>query len=114
VALVLVAACAPPAAYPSGLSGVVLAGPACPGPARIESPCPDRPAPGVALVFIRDGAQAAGTTTFADGRFRIDLPPGTYTIRGAGNGFPIVRELVVTVPPDRHVDVTVHADTGIR
>jgi carboxypeptidase family protein len=114
VALVLVAGCAPPSPYPSGITGIVVAGPACPGPARLDSPCPDRPAAGVELAFIKDGAQAAGTTTFADGRFKVDVPAGTYTIRGASSGFPIVRELVVTVPADRHVEVTVRADSGIR
>src|SRR5437660_9716176 len=114
VAVVLAAACTGGgAASPSGITGIVLAGPACPGPARLDSPCPDRPV-AVRLVFVKDGARITEVPSFADGRFTVDLAPGTYTIRGAGDGFPIVRELVVTVPPDRHIEVTVHADTGIR
>jgi hypothetical protein len=111
--LVLATACTGGAPYPSGITGTVLAGPACPGPARLESPCSDRPA-AVQLVFLKDGAQVASVPSFADGRFKVDLPAGRYTIRGAGTGFPIVREMTVDVPADRHVDVTVHADTGIR
>ena len=42
------------------------------------------------------------------------LPAGRYTIRGAGSGLPMVREMTVDVPADRHVEVTVHADTGMR
>ncbi|HEX9494806.1 MAG TPA: hypothetical protein VGA38_03515 [Candidatus Limnocylindria bacterium] len=112
-ATLILAACTGGAPYASGIRGVVLAGPACPGPARVDSPCPDRPV-AVQLVFIKDGAQAASVPSFEDGRFTVDLPPGRYTIRGAGTGFPIVREMTVDVPADRHIEVTVHADTGMR
>ena len=114
VALVLAAACTGGgAASPSGITGTVLAGPACPGPARLDSPCPDRPV-AVQLVFLKDGAQAASVSSLEDGRFTVDLPAGRYTIRGAGSGLPMVREMTVDVPADRHVEVTVHADTGMR
>ena len=114
VAVVLAAACTGGgAASPSGITGIVLAGPACPGPARLDSPCPDRPV-AVQLVFIKDGAQAASVSSLEDGRFTVDLPAGRYTIRGTGSGLPIVREMTVEVPVDRHVEVTVHADTGMR
>src|SRR6266571_552124 len=111
--LVLAAACTSGAPYPSGITGVVLAGPACPGPARLDSPCPDRPV-AVQLVFVKDGAQAASVSSLENGRFTVDLPAGRYTIRGTGSGLPIVREMTVEVPADRHVEVTVHADTGMR
>ena len=113
VALVLASACSGGAAYPSGITGVVLAGPACPGPARLDSPCPERPI-AVQLVFVKDGAQAASVSSLEDGRFTVDLPAGRYTIRGTGSGLPIVREMTVDVPADRHIEVTVRADTGIR
>src|SRR5207302_6823071 len=108
LALALGAACAPPSPYLSGITGIVLAGPACPGPARLDSPCPDRPV-AVRLVFVKDGARAASVSSLEDGRFTVDLPPGRSTIRGAGSGLPIVRENTVVVPADRHVEVTVHA-----
>lgn len=97
----------------SGITGTVLAGPACPGPARAGSPCPDRPA-AVQLAFIRDGSQVATATSTADGRFKVDLGPGRYTIRGAKGGLPAVREVTVDVPAGAYIDVPVSADTGIR
>ncbi|HEY8807066.1 MAG TPA: hypothetical protein VIN70_05725 [Candidatus Limnocylindria bacterium] len=113
VLALILAACSSGTPYPSGITGVVLAGPACPGPARIDSPCPDRPV-AVQLVFLKDGVQAASVPSFSDGRFRVDLPPGRYLIRGSSNGLPLVRELTVDVPANTHIEVTVHADTGIR
>ena len=107
----LAAGCA--AGSSGGISGTVLAGPACPGPARVGSPCPDRPV-AMQLVFLKNGAQVAVATSGSDGRFRVDLAPGRYVIRGAGGGLPAVREVTVDVLPDRYVEVTVSADTGIR
>jgi len=97
----------------SGLTGTVLAGPACPGPARVGSPCPDRPV-AVQLAFLRDGAQVATASSSPDGRFRVDLAPGRYVIRGAGGGLPAVRERTVDVHADAYLEVAVSADTGIR
>jgi len=113
LSVVLAAGCAPPATYQSGITGTVLAGPACPGPARSDSPCPDRPV-AVQLVFLKDGARVASVSSLADGRFRVDLPAGRYTIRGEGSGLPSVREMTVEVPASTHVEVTVQADTGMR
>ncbi|HVB11294.1 MAG TPA: hypothetical protein VNM16_13145 [Bacillota bacterium] len=101
----LLAACGP--APDSGLAGVVLAGPTCPVQ-RAAEPCPDRPA----AVRLR-----AGTATFssdAQGRFRVALPPGTYTIVNDGaQPFPRCHA-TATVPPHAFATVTVTCDTGIR
>ncbi|HVR88710.1 MAG TPA: hypothetical protein VHG53_04095 [Candidatus Limnocylindria bacterium] len=113
LAVLLAVGCASPAPYHGGITGTVLAGPACPGPARVGSPCPDRPV-AVQLVVTKDGVQVASILTLEDGRFKADLAAGTYVIRGTGTGFPIVREVSVDVPPDRYIEITVHADTGIR
>ena len=110
---IALAACGGGEPYSSGIAGIVLAGPACPGPARLDSPCPDRPV-AVQLVFTKDGQQAASVLSAEDGRFKVDLPPGRYTIRSAGIAPPFVRELIVDVPGNTHVEVTIHADTGLR
>ena len=111
---VLAAGCDHSTASPSsGMTGTVLAGPACPGPARIGSPCPDRPV-AMQLTFLRDGSQVAMATSTPDGRFKVDLAPGRYTIRGAKGGLPAVREVTVDVPAGTYIDVQISADTGIR
>ena len=110
---VLASGCVAPASPLGGITGTVLAGPACPGPARIGSPCPDRPV-AVQLAFLKDGAQVASVTSSADGRFRVDLAPGRYIVRGAAGGLPSVRQLTVDVPAGAYVEVAVSADTGIR
>jgi len=112
LALVL-AACGAAVPANTGIRGTVLAGPACPGPARLDSPCPDQPV-AVKLLFLRNGtAQVASVMSGQDGRFKVDLPAGNYEVRGAG-GLPFVRGMTVTVPVDGYVEVTLNADTGIR
>jgi hypothetical protein len=90
-----------------GLTGVVLAGPTCPVQ-RVGRPCPDRP------VSVRLRAGTATFTSDAQGRFRVSLPPGTYTIVNAGRQpFPRCRA-TATVPPHAFVSITITCDTGIR
>lgn len=107
----LLAACAP-AASASGIRGTILAGPACPGPARLDSPCPDRP---VAMtVEVVHGATVAATfTSDAAGTFSVAVAPGTYTLRSK-NGLPALKSPTVVVLEGRYTEVEVHADTGIR
>lgn len=111
-ATVLLTACGNLATPDSGIRGTILAGPACPGPARVDSPCPDRP---VALTVdvVRGEAVAATFTTSADGRFSVALPPGAYLLRSR-SGLPAVRPQNVTVSAGSYTEVEVHADTGMR
>ena len=109
----LASGCAAPPSPSGGITGTVLAGPACPGPVRVGSACPDRPI-SLQLAFLKDGAQVASVTSSADGRFKVDLAPGRYVIRGTGSGLPSVRTLTVDVPPGAYLEVAVSADTGIR
>ena len=47
-----------------------------------QSGCDARPVDGAELVIIDDeGLQVATATTGADGRFRLDLPPGSYRLQ---------------------------------
>ncbi len=107
----------------SGVEGIVLVGPTCPVE-RVDSPCADRPA-AVALAAYAGtagAAQVVGTVTSgADGRFRLSLPPGTYTLQRApcdprtGNcNFPRIIPQPVTVRAGAYAAVVVHGDTGIR
>lgn len=96
----------------SGLRGTVMRGPVVPV-CRVGQSC-DAPAARVVLVFRRAGREAR-TTTGADGRYRIALAPGTWTVSltRTGLGSRISpREVVVVRGRFRVVDLAI--DTGIR
>ncbi|TMD21958.1 MAG: hypothetical protein E6I99_11225 [Chloroflexi bacterium] len=113
----LVAACGTPAAQPgTGIQGTVQAGPTCPVE-RINSPCP--PHPLAATVVVRDGSGTEVTRfhSGADGRFKVDLAPGSYTLVGLniGTGFlprPIPTSVAVT--RGAYTSINVEYDSGIR
>jgi len=108
----LLTACSGVAAPASGIRGTILAGPACPGPARVDSPCPDRPV-ALTVEVVQGGAVAATFTTGADGRFSVALAPGSYLLRSK-SGLPALRSQSVTVAAGRYTEVGLHADTGMR
>jgi Carboxypeptidase regulatory-like domain len=66
----------------SGLFGTVQRGPTTPA-CRAGKPC-SAPAAHVRLRFVRAGRAARSVVTSDSGRYRILLPPGTYTITVAG------------------------------
>jgi hypothetical protein len=114
------AACGSQAAQPAppgtGIQGMVQAGPTCPVE-RIESPCP--PHPLAATVVVRDGAGAEVTRfhSGSDGRFKVDLRPGTYNLLGLmiGSSFlPRPIPTSVTVSAGTYTSVNVEYDSGIR
>src|SRR5690242_18110908 len=75
----------------SGLTGIVTRGPMTPV-CRVDVPS-DAPAAGFALVFARPGTgHPVRTRTDAQGRYRVALPAGIYTVSGtvpAGVGYGI-------------------------
>lgn len=96
----------------SGIRGTILAGPACPGPARLESACPDRPV-SMTVEVVSGAAVAATFTTDAAGTFSVSVAPGTYTLRSK-SGPPTLKSASVVVVAGTYTDVELHADTGIR
>lgn len=111
-----------PAAAPTtpasgtGLKGMVLIGPACPGPARIDDPtCADKPYQAEILVLDLKGKEIARVTSGADGSFRFDLAPGTYVLHPfSGNPFPTAGEQQVDVLQDEYTTVQIDYDSGMR
>ena len=101
----------------SGLQGVTLRSPVCPGPARIppDPQCADAPFPTSLKVSTNEGTLVALFTTAQDGTFRISLAPGTYTVSAdqaviTGRLTP----LPVTVTDQAFITVKLHFDSNIR
>lgn len=112
-ATLLLAACGTVGGPGSGIRGTILAGPACPGPARVDSPCPDKP---ISLtVEVVAGTSIVTTfTSDAAGRFTVAVAPGTYTLRSKSGGPPTLKDRSVVVPAGAYAEVELHADTGMR
>jgi hypothetical protein len=100
------------------VAGVAVAGPSCPVVTDPpQSGCGDRPVAGATLVIVDDeGDEVVTATTGDDGRFGVDLPPGTYEVQpqpvdGLMGTAPPVSVMVAIGQP---AEVTVSYDTGIR
>src|SRR4051812_40503674 len=68
-----------PTPAPSGIEGVILVSPSRPGPLRKDGPSTG-PAGNIEFVVKKEDTKVASFTTDAEGRFRISLPPGHYTV----------------------------------
>ena len=97
-----------------GIEGIVLIGPQCPVQSP-QDPCPDLPYEVSIEVRPRDGGPATPVVSGEDGRFRIGLFPGFYTLHPeSGNPFPRAPDQEVVVLDDAYTQVTINFDTGIR
>lgn len=97
------------------LTGIVTRGPITPV-CVAEQPC-DAPAPNVRLLFSRNGAVVGSTTTNQDGRYRLRLPAGAYSVRRAASAGPLDRKLEpnrARVYAGRLSKLDFSIDTGIR
>ena len=112
VAALLLAACGVAPAPGTGIRGRIVAGPACPGPARLDSPCPDRPV-SMTVEVVNGTTVAATFTSDSAGGFSVGVAAGTYTLRSK-SGLPALRSQTIIVLDGRLTDVELHADTGIR
>ncbi len=99
----------------TGIEGRVVIGPTCPVE-RVGSPCPDRPHQADLRVrSVVSGDVVASARSDGEGRFRVDLPPGDYTVEPILRGvFPSGAPTEVTVRPGRYTAVTIRLDSGIR
>jgi hypothetical protein len=100
-----------------GIQGRVTVGPLCPVEVA-GSPCPDAPLAVTITVRRPNGDLVLDTDTGADGRFRIQLSPGTYTIEaeplrpdGVARMLPVDP---VSVRPGAYSTVPISFDSGIR
>lgn len=98
--------------------GTVLLGPTCPVVQDPPDPkCADKPYQTRLAVTTKDGARVIKEfSSNAQGKFNIEIPPGTYMIRSAAaaNVLPYCSSEVVTVGANGSVEAAVSCDTGIR
>ena len=93
------------------LSGVVMIGPT-PGPCKADEPC-SRPAGDVGLQFVRSGEVVASVTTDEQGRYDVQLEPGTYLVRAPDYPLPAtIQPATVTVEDDARLNIEI--DSGMR
>lgn len=120
VAALLIALMAPtarpqtPAPGASGIEGVIMVSPSRPGPIRKDQPSA-APAGNVEFVVKKGDARVASFTTDAEGRFRVLLPPGHYTVLREDSGARIGRwRWEVEVASGSMAKVQWVADSGMR
>jgi hypothetical protein len=95
------------------VTGTVYRSPACGGPVRIDSPCPDQPLNAATVVATQGTTTVATTRTDPAGHYRITLPRGTYQITATNTGgYRSQTSKTVELPPDTVIDLTV--DSGMR
>jgi hypothetical protein len=117
----LIGRCTPAPA--SGIEGLVTVGPLCEiyaeRPGILPCPGPDQQPYQATIVFLdAQGNQAARTASGTDGRYRVVLSPGPYTVvpLTPPDGFPWPRtgSMHVTVPAGVFIVVNIEYDSGIR
>lgn len=119
VLLLLAVGCGqePAAPQDSGVEGTTMVDGGCP-PARDAPPCPDKPL-SARLKVTRAGSDeaVAAVDSGEDGRFRVALAPGDYTLHPAnlaGTPLPIAQPVDVHVVVNRFTVVEVSFDSGVR
>ncbi len=85
-------------------------------PVCVEGKACDAPAPGVVLVFERDGSEVKRVTTGVAGRFGLRLRPGAYVVRTVSKASlgSALRPVRFRVPRRGIAVLRLHIDSGIR
>jgi hypothetical protein len=101
-----------PAATDSGITGVVMYGPTCPVEREGAAPCETPYA--TQIIVSKDGKTVTTVRSGIDGRFRVPLEPGTYTLSAKPTGVGGLTPTEVTVRAHSFTNVTLMVDSGIR
>jgi hypothetical protein len=96
------------------LVGRVTAGPTCPVE-RAGHPCPPRPVAATVQARTTHGQVVGSTHTDPDGRYRLELRPGRYTVVAVTpKAWPRCSPTTATVTVHHTTRAVVSCDTGIR
>jgi hypothetical protein len=100
----------------TGIEGVITFGPTQGGPIRADTPSSKPLANATFVVETEKGAEVASFTTDDQGRFRVPLAPGHYTVskEGKKHGIGHYGPFDVDVGLGRMTNVQWECDTGIR
>jgi hypothetical protein len=96
------------------VSGTVLAAPGCPGPVRLDSPCPPRPLAGARVQAMQAAGVVATVTTGSDGRFTLRLAPGVYRLVATAAGPLRTAAAVQITVASSPVSTNLIVDSGMR
>jgi hypothetical protein len=103
-----------PAAVSSGIEGVIMVSPSRPGPTRKDGPT-SAPAGNLEFAVKKADAKVTAFTTDAEGRFRVSLPPGHYTVLREDPGAKVGHWRFETdVKPGEVTKVQWTGDSGMR
>jgi hypothetical protein len=98
----------------NGIEGQVLIGPMCPVVQQGQE-CPDQPYQATLTVNTPNGVQITQIKTDEQGRFKITLVPGEYTLHPESpSGIPSAADQPFVVSSGQYTQLTVHYDSGIR
>jgi hypothetical protein len=100
----------------TGIEGAITFSPTQPGPISADAPSSAPLANVPFIVENEKGAEVASFTTDEQGRFRVALAPGHYTVsrKGKKGGPGRYGPFAVDVLADQMTRVTWNCDTGIR
>jgi hypothetical protein len=116
VGMIAIAVVTTAGACNSGIQGTVTLGPTCP----VERPGMTcyKPYAGTIDIFNESDRLVKTVHSSADGKLRVSLKPGTYTLkpqpRDPARPYPIGKPVSVTVKPGSYTSVNIEYDTGIR
>jgi hypothetical protein len=101
----------------SGISGQVFVGPTCGGPigSANSTECADKPYAATITVLDPAGKMVTSFSTDAEGRFRLTLEPGKYTLHPESSGaMPAAVDVPVQVVSGQFLVLTITYDSGMR
>jgi hypothetical protein len=96
------------------IAGTVVAAPACPGPVIQGRECPPRPVPGAEIDVTGGTRPAIVMAADAAGTFKVNLAPGTYTVKAVNVGGYRSTTSQTVVVGTTGMTITLTLDSGIR
>lgn len=99
----------------TGIEGTILVSPSHPGPIR-EGVSSTAPVPGMEFSVAKEGGEVAAFKTDEQGHFRVNVPPGKYTVASKARKMRIGRfgPFDVEVSAGKLTKVEWTCDSGMR